>query len=156
MLKSLEKAIYSKSINKSKCIILANYKNLGNVQNRNNNNNISTINNPISTQISIPHKNSMINKIESSFAPNNHILNSLLGNNNHQSLSKSPHIQSKENQELRHKNFESLKAKANQHEIKIELFDISRLSVNFKEDSNNGFSSNSTEFESYLAQILLS
>lgn len=168
MLKNLEKAIESKSINKSKCIILANYKNSKNdVEDRKKGKKeFASKNSPrkASTYIREANTISLIDKLSGNSVTSNrcHFSNNNLErnqrNNSLPSMLKPQNHRSNDKStiELREKNFEYLKVKANQYDVKVELFDFSRLIVSFKEDNNTGFSSNFPEFETYLTQIFLS
>ena len=115
MFKQLDKAIASKAVNCSKCIVIANARAESTVST-----NIHKLSKDLTSNIKPVNQKSSANNI----------------------------------QEKRQKTFEFIRKTANQHGMKSELFDVSAININFN-NSQKGFSSNSSEFESFLSQLLL-
>lgn len=80
--------------------------------------------------------------------------NDLTSNINHNRNQKKSGGKNNKLQEKRLKTFEYIKRTSSQYGIKSELFDISVLNINFN-NNLKGFSSNSSEFESFLSRLLL-
>lgn len=128
MFKQVEKAISSQAVSCSKCILIANIKNSDCIVSLSSVSNIKKVCNELTSNTS--NINNVNRNPKKSEANNNKL------------------------QEKRLKTFELIKKTSNQHGIKSELFDISLLNINFN-NNLKGFSSNSSEFESFLSNLLL-
>ncbi|MFO0515245.1 MAG: hypothetical protein ACK5YA_00160 [bacterium] len=118
MFKQLDKAIISKALNISKCIIIVNVR---------------------SPEMIVPNIHKVSKDLTSNIKPLNH---------------KSSNAKQNNFLDKRQKTYDYIKKTAVQYGIKSELFDITCLNINFN-NTLKGFSSNSTEFEVFLSQLLL-